>query len=174
MKVGILGGSFNPIHQGHIKIANIAIKKLSLDQVWLVPVSSNPFKEVVENSYDIRLDSVKRAVAGNYKIKVKNYEKISLSTYRMLLNIKNQHRNDKLFFIMGSDNMERLHEWDNFIKLISSFNIAIFSRNNNFINLKKQKSLSLIKKYSKSKTKIHRIKNIDISSTQIRSNNDSR
>lgn len=173
MKIGILGGSFNPIHDGHIKIANLAIIKLGLSQLWMIPTSSNPLKDVKLLDYKKRVEKIVQKTAGNYKIKVKEYEKCSFSTYKMLKNIENQHKGQEITFIIGADNLEDFHKWDNFHKLVKEFNIVIFSRNDNFSKLKLSKSYKLIEKYQNigkktAKTTIFRIKNIDISSTKIR------
>jgi nicotinate-nucleotide adenylyltransferase len=173
MKIGILGGSFNPIHDGHIKIANLAIAKLGLSQLWMIPTSLNPLKGTKLPDYKKRAEEITQITAGNYKIKVKEYEKCSLSTYTMLKNIKSQNKGQKITFIIGADNLENFHKWNNFHKLVKEFDIVIFSRNDNFSKLKLSKSYKLIEKYQNidkktTKTTIFRIKNIDISSTKIR------
>ncbi len=168
MKIGILGGSFNPIHDGHIQIANLAIKKLDLDQVWLIPTSLNPFKGQIEVSYQDRLDLIEKEIVKYPKIKVKDYQDCSKSSYKMLKKIEVKNRKSNFFFIMGADNLESLYKWDSFNRLSKSFKIVIFSRGCGFFNLRSLKSSHLLKRYQASL--IFRIKNINISSTKIRKN----
>lgn len=169
MKIGILGGSFNPIHDGHVQIAKLAIKKIGLDQVWLIPTSSNPFKSKFGVSYQERLRLANEKIKGDPKIKVKDYQDCSKSTYKMLKRIEAESKKSQIFFIIGADNLENLHKWDNFSKLIRNFKIAVFSRGDKFYNLRSLKSTSILKKYQQNL--IFRIKNVNISSSKIRNSN---
>lgn len=168
MKIGILGGSFNPVHDGHVQIANLAIKKLDLDQVWLIPTSLNPFKGQIKVGYQDRIELIEREIVKYPKIKVKNYQDCSRSSYKMLEKIKSENRKSQFFFIMGADNLESLYKWDNFNRLSRSFKIAIFSRGGGFFNLRSLRSVHLLRKYQLGL--IFRIRNINISSTKIRKN----
>ncbi len=166
MKIGILGGSFNPVHDGHIAIAKLAIKKLDLDQIWLIPTSSNPFKDEISASYQNRLYQIQQKTANHPKIKVKDYQNCSKSSYKMLNKIQSQNKSDQFFFIIGADNLENLYKWDNFSRLVKNFKIAIFSRGDHFYNLRSLKSAVILKKYQQNL--IFRIKNVNISSSKIR------
>ena len=146
MKIGILGGSFNPVHDGHVQIANLAIKKLDLDQVWLIPTSLNPFKGQIKVGYQDRIELIEREIVKYPKIKVKNYQDCSRSSYKMLEKIKSENRKSQFFFIMGADNLESLYKWDNFNRLSRSFKIAIFSRGGGFFNLRSLRSVHLLRK----------------------------
>ena len=170
MKIGVFGGSFNPFHEGHLKIAQIAIKKLKLDQLWLVPTAKNPFKE--EFTYDIidRTAQISSKIKSNPKVKVKNFRSHSISTFKMLNLIKAQNPKDDFIFIMGFDNIEKLQQWDNFDRLIKNHKLAFFSRDDYFLKLKKYKSYQNIVRFNKDNLKnlIFRIKNVNISSTILR------
>lgn len=171
MKIGILGGSFNPVHDGHIEISKLAIKKLDLDQLWLIPASSNPFKEQISLSYQQRINLIEQKIAKNPKIRVKNYQNCSKSSYKMLKKIQAANKDSQIFFIIGDDNLKNLYKWDNFDKLSRNFKIAIFSRGDKFYNLKSLRSAHLLRKANANL--LFRIKNVNISSTQIRKNNQS-
>lgn len=169
MRIGVFGGSFNPFHEGHLKVTQIAIKKLNLDQLWIVPVVGNPFKDGIID-HENRVKDILKEVNFYKKIKIKMFDQSSFSTFKMLNHIKIQNPKDDLFFIMGVDNIENLHQWDDFERLIKNYKLAFFSRDNYFLNLKKYKAYTNITKYSKknSNNLIFRMKNVKISSTILR------
>ena len=77
MKVGLLGGSFNPPHQGHLHISQIAIKKLGLNQVWWIPTAHNPFKEKsIYDSYENRVQKCEKLTQNLIKIRDKKFDEI--------------------------------------------------------------------------------------------------
>lgn len=170
MKIGVFGGSFNPFHDGHLKIIQLAIKKLKLDQLWIVPTVKNPFKE--DFNYDVsdRIEQISSQIKSNSKVKLKDFRYHTISTFRMLNLIKVQNPGDDIVFIMGFDNIDNLHKWDNFDRLIKSHKLAFFSRDDYFLKLKSYKSWRNIARFQKkdSKNLIFRIKNVKVSSTIIR------
>lgn len=170
MKIGVFGGSFNPFHEGHLKIAQIAVKKLKLDQLWLVPTAKNPFKERFFYNTNDRVAQISLKIKSNPKIKVKDFRQHSTSTFKMMNLIRVQNSKDDLIFIMGFDNIEKLQQWDNFNRLIKSHKLAFFSRDNYFLKLKKYKSWQNIARFHSGDPKnlIFRIRNVNISSTIIK------
>jgi len=167
MKVGLLGGSFNPPHQGHIYISNLAIKKLALNQIWWIPTAHNPFKDpAIYEPYENRLKKCAALTLNNRKIRLKKFDEIY--TFLLLRKLKAKYKNIQFFWIMGADNLEKFHQWENFEEISKEVNLAIFSREKSLKSIKKTKSW---KSVSASKYKIFRTKNLDISSTQIRAKN---
>lgn len=175
MKVGILGGSFNPAHLGHLHISNEAIKKLHLNQVWWL-INYNPFKEKSDyKSYEERFKAAQKIAANNKKIKVKNLFSECDFTYDLVKKLKKKYPKIQFYFVMGADNLARFHEWNNFSKLINLIEFDIFSRNEYLKKALSYKALQLYnakKKYSRNKMlpkiSLNRTKNFDISSTEIR------
>ena len=82
MKIGLVGGSFNPPHQGHIYLSELAIKKLALSQIWWVATAQNPFKEIADWPYETRLEQCLEIT--------KNYPKISQQRYKSLTKLTNK------------------------------------------------------------------------------------
>jgi len=130
MRIGILGGTFNPIHLGHLQLAEGMMKKLNLDKVIFVPSRITPLREkrqVIE-PYK-RYKMVKLAIEDNKKFEVSRYEidKEGVSyTIDTLNAFRDRYKNAELFFIAGSDIAYELDKWKDFDKIckISTFVIA--------------------------------------------------
>ena len=134
MKIGILGGSFNPPHLGHINLSNLALKKLKLDQIWWIPTAFNPFKNIeIYSSLDQRINECKKLTVNHPKIYVKKISEIY--TINLIERIQNKHPDINFYWIMGADNIVNFHLWKNFAKLIRLLPIAIFSRENYLKNI---------------------------------------
>lgn len=166
MKVGLLGGSFNPGHQGHVYISEIAIKKLKLNQVWWIPTAQNPFKEKsIYESYEKRVENCLALTSLNPKIRVKKIDEIY--TEKLVSRLRKKYPNIEFFWLMGADNLEKFHQWKNFKKLIHEIPFVIFSREN---FLKKIRRIRIWKLIFLTKSRFFYIKNCDISSSKIRKN----
>ena len=139
MKIGILGGSFNPVHLGHMHLANLAISKLQLNQLWLIPTNYNPLKNKSDYlSFDQRISQCQE-IAKNYpKIYVKKFSEIY--TIELIKKLKNKYPNYQFYLVMGADNFENFHRWKNFSNLIKNISIAIFSRNNYLLKIRQSKA----------------------------------
>ncbi len=167
MRVGILGGSFNPPHLGHLHISNLAIKKLSLNQVWWIPTERNPLKNPkIYASYENRLRECQKLTSSKSRIHIKKFNDIY--TYRLLRRLNSRYKTTEFFWIMGADNLEKFHQWENFSEITKKVSLAIFSRETFLGKIKKTKSWKTV---SASKYQIFRTKNMNISSTQIREKN---
>lgn len=166
MKVGLLGGSFNPPHQGHIHISNLAIKKLGLNQVWWIPTLHNPLKnESIYENYQNRILRCEDITKSYPRILVKKFKEIY--TEKLLIRLKQKFPNIEFFWIMGADNLENFHRWKNFQKLAKTIPLIIFSRENFLQKIRKVKSWRFI---MFGNYKIFPTKNFDLSSSKIRKN----
>lgn len=163
MKVGILGGSFNPAHAGHIHISKLALQKLNLNQVWWVVARQNPLKENQEKSYEKRLQFCRNFLRGFRRIFV--YKNDEIYSYKLLENLQKKFPQIEFFWIMGGDNLENLHKWKNYRQFIKNVKIAIFSREKTLMNIQKTKVWNFLKNH---KPKIFWTSNLNISSTKIR------
>ncbi len=131
MKIAILGGSFNPIHLGHIHIAEQAIKILQVDKVLFVPVGLHHFKTTDSTPYEVRFNWTKKAIAQypNYEISDLDSPDYGISfTKNLLIRLREQHPNDKFLFIAGADILESLHKWHDYEWLLNNANFAFFTR----------------------------------------------
>ena len=120
-KIGILGGSFDPPHIGHVHISKLALKKLKLNEVLWVVTKQNPLKKKVYLSEGLRLKLSKNILKNQKKILVKSFnDKInSKNTFDLLKKLKKKNKNNKFYFLMGADNMINLHKWKKWKKIPS-------------------------------------------------------
>ena len=166
-RIGILGGTFDPPHIGHLHISKIALKKLRLDAIIWVIAKHNPLKQKPFLSTKTRINLSKDMTKSQKKIFVKYLDdKIkSRNTFDLLNFLKKKNKKIKLFFLIGADNLINFHKWKK-SKLISSIcNILVFDRNG--YKTKSLKSLSY-KKYSKKGIEFIKFKKVNISSSQLR------
>ena len=163
MRVGILGGSFNPPHQGHIHISELALKKLQLTQIWWIPTLQNPLKKTCKESYENRLQQCQKILGKSFKIRLAPAKKIY--TFQLLQNLRKKHSNIEFFWIMGADNLENFHRWKNFKKIPDLAQLAIFSREDSLKKITKSRAWNFLKNKN---TRVFFTKNLNISSTKLR------
>ena len=131
-KIGLFFGSFNPIHIGHLILANFILEKSDMDQVWFVVSPQNPFKEKKSLLKDYhRLDMVNLALKNYPKMRASNVEfsmpKPSYTT-DTLAYLKEKYPENSFALIMGEDNLKSLHKWKNSENLIENNQIIVYPR----------------------------------------------
>lgn len=131
MRVGLLGGSFNPAHEGHLHIARIAMKKFGLDCVWWLVTPQNPLKE--KNGlapYDKRFASVEAIIAGDPDMVATHLERDleTRYTYDTVAALKAAYPKTDFLFICGMDNAVIFHKWDRWQDLARSIPIVFIAR----------------------------------------------
>ena len=132
MNIGLFFGSFNPIHLGHLIIANVVREQTSLQQVWFVVSPQNPFKKAKSllNEYD-RLRMVELAVEDNYNLRACNIE-FSMPkpsyTADTLAYLSEQHPTHNFHLILGSDNLTHFHRWKNYPAIINHHVLYVYPR----------------------------------------------
>ena len=129
-EIGILGGTFDPPHVGHLYISKVALKKLKLKKILWVITKKNPFKKKPYLSEKIRIKLSKKLTKNNKKISVRYYDdKIkSSSSFKLLSYIKNKNKKTKIFFLIGADNLKKFHKWKNWKKIPKLAKIVVFPR----------------------------------------------
>ncbi|MDE7138470.1 MAG: nicotinate (nicotinamide) nucleotide adenylyltransferase, partial [Ruminococcus sp.] len=132
MKIGIYGGSFNPVHKGHIHLAETAIEDFGLDIVYFVPSKISPHRSVDEYvSETDRLEMLKLVCMKNNNFRVSDYElrseRVSYSVYTVE-HFRRKFPNDELFLLVGSDMLMMFDKWYCFEKILSEVTIAVISR----------------------------------------------
>ena len=163
MKVGLYFGSFNPIHVGHLIIANHIAYNTELDEVWFIVSPQNPFKETSSLlNEQHRYSLVKIAIEDEKKLKASNVEFLMPKpsyTIDTLMYLSEKFKKHAFTLIVGSDSYLNFEKWKNFKQIIINYNILIYPR------------LSFtIKKNLPATVKIINAPFIEISSTQIRKN----
>lgn len=132
MKVGLYFGSFNPIHIGHLIIANQMVENSDLDQIWFVVTPHNPFKKksTLLDNYQ-RLEMVHLATKDYDKLKPSNIE-FNLPqpnyTINTLTHLKEKHPSYDFSLIMGEDNLKGFHKWKNYELILEYYNIYVYPR----------------------------------------------
>ena len=132
LKIGLYFGTFNPIHVGHMAIANYLVEFTSIDQLWFVVSPQNPHKKKQNllNDYH-RLEMVHRAVDNDNRFRVSNIE-FSLPkpsyTIDTLAYLKDKFPEHHFKIIMGSDNLEKFHKWKNHQQIVDNYGLIIYPR----------------------------------------------
>ena len=164
--VGILGGSFDPPHKGHLKISKIAIKKVKLDRVLWAVTNKNPFKKNPFYSLSQRIKLAKKTTKDTRNIQIVHLDKIikSSRTINMINYLIKIKKIKNIFFIIGSDNLITFHKWKSWKKIVKLSKLIVFSRKGYDRKSKK----SIVAKYLKNKIIFINNKPIIISSTKLR------
>ena len=167
INIGILGGTFDPPHKGHLYISKIAIRKLKLNKLIWIVTKKNPLKKNPFLNLKLRINLAKKMTLKDKKIDVKYYDdKVkSFHTFKLLKYIKKKNSKRKLFFLIGSDNLAKLHKWHDWKKIPDLAKIVVFPRKN--YSIKKSKWIAS-KKLNKKDLIYIKSKLINISSSIIR------
>ena len=127
--IGLLGGSFDPPHKGHLYISLEAKKILKLDDIWWLVTPQNPLKVNQPASYSDRIKNCK-LIIKNQPIKIKEIEKKinSKFSYQTIKYLNKHYKNINFFWLMGADNLINFHKWQNADKIFSEIPIVVFRR----------------------------------------------
>ncbi|MBP6826123.1 MAG: nicotinate-nucleotide adenylyltransferase [Saprospiraceae bacterium] len=132
MKIGLFFGSFNPVHVGHLIIANFMATQTDLDKVWLVVSPQNPLKpkKTLARDYD-RLHLVQLGIGDNPKVQASNVEfDLPKPSYTIdtLAFLKEKYPDRSFALIMGGDNLASLHLWKNYEQILAGYDIYVYKR----------------------------------------------
>lgn len=131
-KVGIYSGSFNPIHHGHVMLANYLVEFSDLDELWFVVSPQNPLKEKAELLDDAkRLKMVQLAVGDDPRFHVSDIEMhLSRPSYTIntLSALSKQHPDCQFVFICGMDSLQNLNRWYQYQSILDNYELLVFPR----------------------------------------------
>ena len=165
-KIGILGGSFDPAHIGHLAISKEAIKRLELKKIIWAITKKNPFKKDCQFSLFTRIKYCKRIIGKNNLIKVKFYDDIIKSNKTIsLINHLSKNKKDEIYFLMGADNLINFHKWHKWKQISEKCNILVFDR---YGYKKKSLNSKTYKTLKSEKFKFVYFNKVNISSSQLR------
>ena len=166
IKIGILGGTFDPAHKGHLEISKQAKKLLNLKNVIWAITKQNPFKDISKSNLKNRIQFAKKLIAKNDFIKIRFYEeKISSNRTIDLINYLKKDKKYELYFIMGADNLINFHKWHKWKSIVKKCNLLVFDRQGY-----KAKSLKSVTYNGVNKKRLSfiKFKKVNISSSQLR------
>ena len=164
--IGLVGGTFDPAHKGHVEITKIAIKELKLSKVLWIVTKKNPFKDNPYYSLSQRLKKAKELTKGIKKIQVIHLDKrVNSSRSINIINYLVKRKKLKnIYFIIGADNLINFHKWKDWKRIVKLTKLIVFSR----MGYDRKGSKSTVTKYYKNKITFIKNKHIVISSTKLR------
>jgi nicotinate-nucleotide adenylyltransferase len=126
-RIGIFGGSFDPPHKGHLHIAKLFIKKLKLKKlIWSVSNKNPLVKKKYFYNFKERKTLSRKITNNNKKIIINNFDK--KYSYQLLKAIKKKYKDNKIFFLIGADNIKYLHKWEKLSSILSHSTLVVISR----------------------------------------------
>ncbi len=132
MHIGLYFGSFNPIHTGHLIVANHVLEHTDIDKIWFVVSPHNPLKDShsLLNEYD-RLHLVKLAIEDNNRFRASNVEfQLPKPSYTVntLAYLSEKFPLERFSIILGADSFQNIHRWKNFEQLVGNYAIVVYNR----------------------------------------------
>jgi nicotinate-nucleotide adenylyltransferase len=130
-RVGLLGGSFNPAHEGHVHISLAAVKALNLDEVWWLVTPQNPLKSSKNTaSLEKRMAHAQALTAPHNTILVSDIERELKTTYTIdtITALQRLHPEVEFVWLMGADNLQQFHRWHRWQAIMQLIPLAIFDR----------------------------------------------
>jgi len=148
MNIGLYFGSFNPVHTGHLIIANHLLNYTDLRKIWFVVSPQNPFKEQTSllSEYH-RLHLLRLAIEGDNRIKALDIEfKLPKPSYTAstMMHLEEKYPGNQFHIIMGSDSFQNLHKWKNYQSIIKNYSIYVYMRQGHEVNNHINANLTII------------------------------
>ena len=162
MRIGLFGGSFNPIHYGHIRLARQLLALAALDEVWFVVSPQNPLKQQTDLlDDDLRLQMVEMALQREKGLRASDIEfrlPRPSYTWNTLQKLRQEHPGDEFTLLIGGDNWERFPLWYRADDIVRDYNIVVYPRTGSDIDERRLPPT----------VRIVRTRRINISSTMVR------
>ena len=166
-KIGVLGGTFDPAHKGHLKISIEARKRFKLNKIIWAVTKKNPFKKKTFFNLKKRINIAKKITFKNKYIEVCFFEsRIKTNrTVKLINQLEKKYNNTNIYLIMGADNLINFHRWMHWKKILIKCKLLVFDRHSY-----KDKSLKSItfKRYNKKYVHFVKFKKVNISSSKLK------
>jgi nicotinate-nucleotide adenylyltransferase len=130
MRVGVFGGTFDPVHIGHLILAEQAREQARLDAVWFVPAARPPHKVALAR-FEQRVEMLNLALAGNPAFRIDELEKERAGfsyTVDTVIELRRRHPGDEFFLVVGSDTLDDLHHWHEPVRLLGQAGLVVTAR----------------------------------------------
>tara|TARA_Y100001970_G_scaffold258756_1_gene338997 strand:- start:1056 stop:1583 length:528 start_codon:yes stop_codon:yes gene_type:complete len=166
-RIGILGGTFDPAHKGHLKISKESKRRFNLDKIIWAITKKNPFKIKSVSSLKSRIMYAKKFTKKERFIKVRFYEKKinSNKTIHLINYITKNNNQNEVYFIIGADNLINFHKWYKWKSISKKCNILVFDRQGFRAKSLKSRAFKVL---NKKNFKFIKFKKINISSSKLR------
>ena len=165
-KIGVLGGSFDPAHKGHLAISKEAAKRFKLKQIIWAVTKKNPFKKKSSVNISTRIKNCRKIIKNAKFIKVKFYESIIKSNKTInLINYLIKNKKSEIYFLMGADNLINFHRWYKWKTISQKCKIIVFDRHG---YKKKSLNSTTFKRLNTQNLKFIEFDKVNISSSQLR------
>ena len=166
-KIGILGGSFDPAHKGHLIISKIALKKIKLKKIYWVVTKKNPFKNKTFFPLKDRIDKAKKISSKIKNIEVLYIDDVikSSKSIKVIQYILKKKKPKDLYFLVGSDILLKFHRWHGWKRIVKLTKLIVFSRKGYD---RKSKKTIVVKYLNKNNITFIKNKPIEVSSTLLR------
>lgn len=170
-KIGIMGGTFNPIHFGHLEIAKEALLQYNLDKIWFMPNKIPAYKstdDIVDEM--MRVEMIKLAISDNKKFELSTFElerKGITYTYKTLELLKEKYNDYEYYFIMGADSLATFHEWK-YPDIIAKNCIILVAGRDDINDVNVRKHIEFVSENYNAKINLIKNIHVDISSNMLR------
>ena len=179
--IGILGGTFDPIHCGHLAIAEHCLKVFNFDAIYFIPCHIPVHRDTPQASAQQRLDMISSAIANISKYKVNTFEidnNIASYSYNTIQHLRQENTDASLAFILGMDSFASFNTWQNYQEILDLCNLVIVNRpryelpqaewSKNILQAKQQTDMATIQSHKSGGIYLTTMSPQEISATQIR------
>lgn len=148
-RIGLFGGSFNPPHEGHLNVCDLAIKRLKLDQIWWIVTPGNPLKDTSQLPDLVHRLQLCNEIIVHPRIKVTAFEaafkiRHTADTVRLVKKIRPRH---KFVWLMGADNLAGFHHWQDWREIAAMLPIAVIDRPGSTLSYRSARAALALSRY---------------------------